>query len=231
MVFENCLRHPKTFPLILTHDDVALLDISIEIKRSTILSDYALFRLGLKCPLPSLPDSPQAPAPFRFDVSESILKAPAVLAFEQRSEFLEKTPMLSPDDAKGALLRLLKWQGERNLYVTRSPSVRWIADRKQQPPRGPNNLEEWKQFWGTAEIDSLEGGLRFQGGDLSSRLALNELTPDDFRLRPDSPGYRALPGGKDLGADVDLVGPGAAYERWKKTPEYQKWLTDTGQMK
>jgi hypothetical protein len=28
---------------------------------------------------------------------------------------------------------------------------------------------------------------------------------------------------------VDLVGPGAAYERWKKTPEYQQWLKDTGQ--
>jgi hypothetical protein len=25
--------------------------------------------------------------------------------------------------------------------------------------------------------------------------------------------------------DVDLVGPGPAYERWKKTPEYQRWLS------
>ena len=57
------------------------------------------------------------------------------------------------------------------------------------------------------------------------------LKPDDFRLRPDSPGYRAGKGGKDLGADVDLVGPGEAYERWKKTPEYQQWLKDTGQVK
>ena len=28
---------------------------------------------------------------------------------------------------------------------------------------------------------------------------------------------------------MDLVGPGAAYERWKKTPEYQEWLSETGQ--
>ena len=40
-----------------------------------------------------------------------------------------------------------------------------------------------------------------------------------------------IPDGKDLGADVDLVGPGAAYERWKKTLEYQQWLKDTGQVK
>lgn len=28
-------------------------------------------------------------------------------------------------------------------------------------------------------------------------------------------------------ADVDLVGPGAAYERWQKTPEYQEWRRKT----
>src|SRR5262249_16511247 len=58
-----------------------------------------------------------------------------------------------------------------------------------------------------------------------------KITPEDFRLRPDSAGYRAGKDGKDIGADVDLVGPGPAYERWKKTPEYQQWLKDTGQIK
>ena len=49
---------------------------------------------------------------------------------------------------------------------------------------------------------------------------------------PPSGGVRISgPGGKDLGADVDLVGPGPAYERWKKTPEYQQWLKDSGQVK
>jgi hypothetical protein len=44
-----------------------------------------------------------------------------------------------------------------------------------------------------------------------------------FRLAKDSPGKGAGPGGRDLGADVDLVGPGAAYEAWRQTPEYQEW--------
>jgi hypothetical protein len=52
---------------------------------------------------------------------------------------------------------------------------------------------------------------------------------DDFRLRPDSAGYRAGKDGKDLGADIDLVGPGEAYERWKKTPDYRQWLEESGQ--
>src|SRR5262249_21259755 len=52
---------------------------------------------------------------------------------------------------------------------------------------------------------------------------------EDYRLRADSPGKGAGKDGRDLGADVDLVGPGAAYERWKQTPEHQQWLQDTGQ--
>src|SRR5262249_49320337 len=51
--------------------------------------------------------------------------------------------------------------------------------------------------------------------------------PDDFRLRSDSAGYRAGKDGKDLGADIDLVGPGKAYERWKQTPDYRQWLKET----
>ena len=79
----------------------------------------------------------------------------------------------------------------------------------------------------------MEGRLRYQGGALLERLrdTPEKVTPDDFRLRADSAGYRAGKDGKDLGADVDLVGPGPAYERWKKTPEYQQWLKDTGQGK
>jgi hypothetical protein len=61
--------------------------------------------------------------------------------------------------------------------------------------------------------------------------APEKLSAEDFRLRSDSAGYKAGKGGKDLGADVDLVGPGPAYERWKWTPEYQQWLKDTGQVK
>jgi hypothetical protein len=45
----------------------------------------------------------------------------------------------------------------------------------------------------------------------------------------ESAGHAAGPDGKDLGADVSLVGPSPAYERWKKTPEYQEWLKITGQ--
>ena len=75
--------------------------------------------------------------------------------------------------------------------------------------------------------------MQYQGGNLFARLASapDQLSPEDFRLLPNSAGYRAGMDGKDLGADVDLVGPGAAYERWKQTPEYQHWLKESGQAK
>ena len=95
------------------------------------------------------------------------------------------------------------------------------------------NLADWQRFWKTGEADALEGRVTFQGGDLISKAALTpeRVTADDFRLRPDSAGYRAGKDGKDLGADIDLVGPGPAYERWQKTPAYQQWLKDSGQVK
>jgi hypothetical protein len=233
IVFENCLRYRNTFPLSLVYDDLALRDVSIEIKRSTFLGDYALHTLGLRSPLPGPLDDPQASKAFRFDVSESIFDAPSVLGFAQSPESPEKSAALPPADAEATLLRLLQWRGERNLFASGSSSVIWISSGTQQPPHGPKNLEEWKRFWATTEADSLERTVRFQGGNLLSRgeADLDQLTPNDFRLRLDSPGYRAGNDGTDLGADVDLVGPGAPYERWKSTPAYQQWLTDTGQEK
>ena len=100
----------------------------------------------------------------------------------------------------------------------------WSTDGKPQPPHGPKSLEEWKQFWGARRRPiRWKAASDFKAATFSPGLAadLDQLTPEDFRLRPDSAGYRAGKDGKDLGADVDLVGPGPAYERWKKTPEYQ----------
>jgi hypothetical protein len=98
---------------------------------------------------------------------------------------------------------------------------------------GLKDLTEWTRFWRQDDSGCGFGPVRYRGGDLLSRADkdLEKLTPDDFRLRPDSPGYKAGKDGKDLGADIDLVGPGPAYERWKKTPEYQQWLKDTKQVK
>jgi hypothetical protein len=232
-IFENCLHRTGHCAISPYYDDAALHDVSIQIKRSTFVSKTTSLWFICQRPVPGPSDRSQASQPIRLEVSESIFDAPIVLAFEQSRQLLEKAAVPEPAETEAALLRLLEWRGERNVFATGSTSVWLSAEGKRQTPRGPKNLEEWKAFWGAAETDSLEGRLRFQGGDLLSRTGadLDQLTPDDFRLRPDSAGYRAGPDGKDLGADVDLVGPGPAYERWKKTPEYQQWVKETGQVK
>ena len=87
-----------------------------------------------------------------------------------------------------------------------------------------NGLAAWCRYWKVTDSGSVAGQARFRGGNLRARMyaAPERVGPDDFRLLPDSGGYRAGEGAKDLGADVDLVGPGAAY---------QQWLKETGQGK
>jgi hypothetical protein len=228
VAFENCLHRTKEQAICFAYDDPALDDVSIQIKQNTFVGNCA-FLVCLQSPLPVTSVRPHASRPVRLDVSESILDPWAMLGFDQTREVLDKAAVLEPAEAEATLQRLIEWRGERNVFA--SISVAWFADGKLQSPRGPQNLEGWKRFGGFRETDSQEKSPRFHGGNLRSRTDtdLDQLTLEDFRLRPDSAGYRAGPDGKDLGADVDLVGPGAAYERWKKTPEYQVWLLETGQ--
>ena len=72
----------------------------------------------------------------------------------------------------------------------------------------------------SAQVSEVAGRIaRFIG---EARATL-DIAIYDFRLRDDSLGKRAGPGGKDLGADVDRIGPGKAYEEWKKTDDYKAW--------
>ena len=101
-----------------------------------------------------------------------------------------------------------------------------------QRARATARRDEASAWLNTVVTGSLQGTVRLRGNPKDMVAEAPEtITADDFRLRPDSAGYRAGKDGKDLGADVDLVGPGPAYERWKKTPEFQRWLKDSGQVK
>jgi hypothetical protein len=139
---------------------------------------------------------------------------------------------IEPARTMATLPRRLTWQEVESLY----PSQTLLMARSSPPLvpliQGEKALDEWRRLWNLTDGQVILGVPRFRG-DFRSKLAANpaEVTPDDFRLSAGSPGYRAGKDGKDLGADVDLVGPGPAYDRWKKTPEYQQWLKDAKYVK
>jgi len=71
---------------------------------------------------------------------------------------------------------------------------------------------------GDGATGNIQGEIKFAGGDPSKSVLACKTA--DFRLAKDSAGKGKGKDGKDLGADVDKVGPGKAYHEWRKTKEY-----------
>jgi hypothetical protein len=220
-ILDNCVSATgSTLYYFYQHRD--LRDASIQFTRNSAVAKFGVRLFVTR--MPTFPEAGPAVQPSRLEISESLLNADKVLRFNQ-----PQPPPLPFAEAETLLARLLNWQGRGNLYGNNL--LEWCVGGKPMPPHGPQSLAEWKEFWKSSETGSLQGQVRFRGGDLLSRVATapENITPADFRLRADSAGYRAGKNKQDLGADVGLVGPGPAYQRWKKTPEYQEWLKDAEQ--
>lgn len=157
----------------------------------------------------------------RMETSGNILSGEAAFLFEA----FGKTAAL--ENPVSLLHKLLSFRDEDNLYHLDSQGkfLETLAQDRKPFVRSIDSLEAWHKAWGIAKSRSRVGSPVFVGGaDILKPLAAPaDVSPTDFRLAPGSPGKGAGPGGKDLGADIDLVGPGEAYEKWKKTQEYQEW--------
>lgn len=166
--------------------------------------------------------------PFSLDLANNL--------FSSEEHFLvladgKQVPESEPAAALEFVKQFLSCKGQHNVL---EPGIKPLHfNRLEKSVPLVSDFAAWQKLFGLESDYSQTGPLRFEGGVLRerNRVEPQTITAGDFRLRPDSAGYRAGPDGKDLGADVDLVGPGAAYERWKKTPEYQEWLKVTGQSK
>jgi hypothetical protein len=123
----------------------------------------------------------------------------------------------------------VSWKGTDNLVaVNADGSFLMIRqfDFSKGDGRHWQTFTEWKDFWKWEKVPATEGKPRFAGGDLLQRVLwqdMDNITPAEFRLEAGSPG-------KDLGADVDHVGPGAPYVSWTATPEYQEWCKKTQEL-
>jgi hypothetical protein len=226
-IIENCVQAGGGFNFSYVAAD--LKKVSIHVTNNTMVCDNNALYANLFPDASALLTGGSEP-PVRIEASGNVFATLGSLVNLEQSQ----PKPLSATEAEAALRRLLAWQGRGNLYSLDQAFLSLTVQWKPLEPATPvKSLADWKRFWGGAEVDSLEGRVRCHGGNLLTKLRATpeKLTPDDFRLRPNSAGYRAGKDGKDLGADVDLVGPGPAYERWKKTPEYKQWLNETGHLK
>jgi hypothetical protein len=231
-VMANCVQLGRGFNCA-----TSTRDCSVQLSRNTFVCLYHLLVFFFDPAGDAVNgNEPINPLPIEASANIFALSGGRIFSFVQRQPHLSKA--LPAAKAEALAASRFAWMGQQDLYSADAhflgTTVRTAAGFiGQEPVNAPKSLAEWKQFWNSAETGSLQESARFQGGDLLARLNLapEQITPNDFRLLPTSPGYRAGSDGNDLGADIDLVGPGPAYERWKKTPEYQQWLKDTGQMK
>ena len=227
-VMENCVVGGAC-AISLSHWQSDAREISVRLVHNTIITETHPgidFRLEESA---KVPVTGQVRQPISIEASANIFDSAHIMWFHQCG----KENALEPGKAEAALRQLIAWRERENLSSLGSVYLELLIANEGHSTNRLRSLADWHQLWQQTETGSLEGRVRYKGGDLFAKLGLasDRLTPDDFRLRPDSPGYRAGKDGKDLGADIDLVGPGPAYERWKKTPEYQQWLRDSGQVK
>jgi len=224
---ENCLT--------VGHINIRQLDemgeLSLQMRRNTHLpydDTHSILYLGeLRAYESFRTQDTQALKSISIQSSGTVFDSSSVIVRFMQRDNLELR--FSPSKAEVWFPRWVSWREQGNLYWTGGKYLELMNKDHSHFSDLANDRTDWNRFWGLEDTGSQEGIIRYQRGDLHAKAWSNpeQLTPEDFRLRPDSAGYRAGPDGKDLGADIDLVGPGKAYERWKKTPAYHAWLIET----
>ena len=232
LIVENNVMLGQDFGASFHYAQPGLADATVELTHNTMVVKNPI-GIFLDLPLAPLAPGADAPAkPIRLKASGNLLDGQVqIMELFQSVGFLSIAKPLDVNNAQAVLGRLIAWEEQNNVYPK---AVSLLGTYVSFPPRplpAGKTLADWNQFWGVRDTASLQGKIRYRGGDPRSRplTQLEQVTPKDFRLQVGSPGYKREKNGRDIGADVDMVGPGAAYERWKKTPAYQQWLKDTKQ--
>jgi WD40 repeat protein len=206
-----------------------LQDVSLRLTGNTLKTAMPLALLLDRIPEPAA--KPGTSIPIRVEATGNLFDGrEAVMTLAQDPTFIQPAQRLSANAALAVLPRVVAWEGQHNLYAANRDFLNLTSSVPGQPPAPAplHSVAAWNSLWQRDDTMSLQGPIHYQQDiPAAARLAPQQLRPADFRLRPDSAGYRAGAAGCDLGADVDLVGPGEAYEAWRKTPAYRQWLKDT----
>jgi hypothetical protein len=163
---------------------------------------------------------------FQIHLEENVLAGPLLNLYDGPGA----KEAFTRAEAQAFLRRLITWSEGHNAVSGASVPMTYYGHRGDSAPRATllrdaPTLADWQQFWKLERATGSRGRICFQAESLSEKVieAPRTVSAADFRLRDDSLGKKAGPGGKDLGADVDRIGPGKAYEEWKKTDDYRAW--------
>lgn len=203
--------------LILTSCSKGKGNINFTLRENTFVGPYSI-RLNW----------PDLGSPIRLEANDNVFAARhAVLHFRMDAP-------LSPADSASDLIKQLRWKGARNLYPADLSLVRFSANTPPledtwTPSPDITSLPAWQSFWQELEHGSILETIAFRGfkGPAQPILMDRELyNRDDFRLAPNSTGRDKGKDGRDLGANLDAIGPGAPYHKWRATEDYKKWQQD-----
>jgi len=176
--------------------------------------------------------SPETEIPLRVHACRNVFAVDQVVIqflFARRDT---PTARLGGEEAEKLMRKVVTWSEEENAYPENATFVKFLAAGTpfvEIPATGPaQSLDQWHGFWGLMDTGCVQGRIQFARADAVLPTIPAKIDLSDFQLTPESAGYKAGPDERDLGPDLSIVGPGAAYERWKQSPDYQQWLRDSG---
>jgi hypothetical protein len=207
-IIENCILGTQAG--LGFHYRKELRDVSVRLIHNTIVGAWPYVLV-----LDSLPDPAAAEPLLNIKSTENaVLGSSGLLHFAQSDLFQAEERRLSNQQALAELPKLVRWAEERNVYEVRTSYTNLTTIE---------HVRDWEKFWKVDRTGSLQGTLRFK---LGPPFGPN-LRPESYRLQTESLGQAASKDGRDFGANVDLVGPGEAYERWTKTDQYNAWRKES----
>jgi hypothetical protein len=189
--------------------------VSVVIDGSSFVAEKIVRLMLLGRPFQSRDKAGRVSWPITVSVSNSVLDAAGAVLEVDRSGDLQR------DSGGGRPPDGIRWSGEGNLFLTGESmlSVR-VQGRPISVPWAPRGLRDWERLWDGHERSALSARPDAEALTLHRRAVANlaSITAENFRLPVSSPGRGTGPSGRDRGAFVERVGPGAGYEAWKQSP-------------
>ncbi len=189
-------------------------DVSVVIDGSSFVAEKIVRLMLQGRPFRSRDKAGRVSWPITVSVSNSVLDAAgAVLEVDRSGDFRRDSGGGRPPDG-------IRWSGEGNLFLIgeRMLSVR-VQGRPISAPLAPRGLRDWERYWDGHERSALTARPDAEALSLHRRAVANlaAIAAESFRLPVSSPGRGTGPSGRDRGAFVERVGPGAGYEAWKQS--------------